>query len=427
MSKSYCAKLWNHQYVHMSGSLRYCCATMENLKDKKGNRLHINNDSLENVWNSHDIKEARLKMMRGEPVPACVKCVEQEERGYQSMRDERDMALNFVRTEKDGSVGHAPSSIELHLGNLCNLKCKMCGQQYSNQIGKELLEIGKEDPDFLEWIRKESGNVNIWTNNLSVEYRWFQNKKIKNKLFNYIANHITDMVVIGGEPTVIPEFWELFEYLEQRGRLNNMSITLTTNLTNVNPKMTNWLPRLKSWTVWASVDGLGERTEYIRYPSNFKKVCDNLDFYKGLLANNNGKIVLSPAIQLLNIDQLDDILRWWLDFSGGDLSDKFGVSWMAQVWYPTICNYDILPIEHKERIADKLERAVPEFEAYKKINTWYKNQIDNLRKDNYTEEQKKHFIKAFIRYNDSQDRHRKSKSWRQLMPDLEQALTKSIG
>jgi MoaA/NifB/PqqE/SkfB family radical SAM enzyme len=427
MSKSYCAKLWNHQYVHMSGSLRYCCATMENLKDKKGNRLHINNDSLENVWNSHDIKEARLKMMRGEPVPACVKCVEQEERGYQSMRDERDMALNFVRTEKDGSVGHAPSSIELHLGNLCNLKCKMCGQQYSNQIGKELLEIGKEDPDFLEWIRKESGNVNIWTNNLSVEYRWFQNKKIKNKLFNYIANHITDMVVIGGEPTVIPEFWELFEYLEQRGRLNNMSITLTTNLTNVNPKMTNWLPRLKSWTVWASVDGLGERTEYIRYPSNFKKVCDNLDFYKGLLANNNGKIVLSPAIQLLNIDQLDDILRWWLDFSGGDLSDKFGVSWMAQVWYPTICNYDILPIEHKERIADKLERAVPEFEAYKEINTWYKNQIDNLRKDNYTEEQKKHFIKAFIRYNDSQDRHRKSKSWRQLMPDLEQALTKSIG
>ena len=426
MSKSYCAKLWNHQYVHMSGSLRYCCATMENLKDKKGNRLHINNNSLENAWNSEDIRQARLRMINGESVPACVKCVEQEDRGYQSMRDKRDMALNFVRTEKDGSVVHAPSSIELHLGNLCNLKCKMCGQQYSNQIGKELLEIGKDDPDFLEWISKESGNVNIWTNNLSVEYRWFQNKKIKNKLFNYIANHITDMVVIGGEPTVIPEFWELFEYLEQRGRLNNMSITLTTNLTNVNPKMTNWLPRLKSWTVWASVDGLGERTEYIRYPSNFKKVCDNLDFYKGLLAHNNGKIVLSPAIQLLNIDQLDDILRWWLDFSGGDLSDKFGVSWLAQVWYPTICNYDILPIEHKKRVADKLELSIPEFEAYKEINTWYKNQIDNLRRDTYTEEQKQHFIKAFIRFNDTQDRHRKGNTWRKLIPELEQSITKYL-
>jgi sulfatase maturation enzyme AslB (radical SAM superfamily) len=399
---------------------------MENLKDKKGNRLHINNDSLENAWNSADIKEARLKMMRGESVPACVKCVEQEERGYQSMRESKDMGLNFSRTEKDGYVGHAPSSMELHLGNLCNLKCKMCGQQYSNQIGKELLEIGEVEPKFLEWIRKESGNVNIWTNNLSVEYRWFENNKIKNKLFNYIANHITDMVVIGGEPTVIPEFWELFTYLDSHDKLSAMDITLTTNLTNVNPRMTDWLPKLKAWTIWASVDGLGERTEYIRYPSNFNKVVENLNFYKNLSRTSNGRIVLSPAIQLLNIDQLDDILKWWLQFSEGKLDDKFGVSWMAQVWYPTICNYDILPSEYKKKIADKLERSVAEFEAHRGINTWYKNQIDNLRKDTYTEEQKQHFIKAFIRYNDTQDRHRKGKTWRQLMPDLEQALTKSL-
>jgi sulfatase maturation enzyme AslB (radical SAM superfamily) len=410
----------------MSGSIRYCCATMENLKDKKGNRMHINNDSLEKAWNSEDIRQARLRMIKGESVPACVKCVEQEERGYQSMRDGGELEYNFSRTQKDGSVGHAPTSMELHLGNLCNLKCKMCGQQYSNQIGKELLEIGMYDPGFLDWLRKESGNVNIWTNNLSVEYRWFQNQKIKNKLFDYIANHITDMVVIGGEPTVIPEFWELFAHLEQQDRLKEMSITLTTNLTNVNPRMTDWLPRLKHWTVWASVDGVGERTEYIRYPSNFQRVCDNLDFYKGLLIHNNGSIVLSPAIQLLNIDQLDDILKWWLEFSEGKIDDKFGVSWMAQVWYPTICNYDILPIEHKKRIANKLELSIPEFEAYKEINTWYKIQIDNLRRDIYTEEQKQHFIKAFIRYNDTQDRHRKSKTWREVVPDLEQALTKSL-
>ena len=108
MSKSYCAKLWDHQYVHMSGSFRYCCATLENLEDKKGNRLHINNDSLEKAWNSDQIKDARLQMMKGKPVSACVKCVEQEDRGYQSMRDKRGMETNFSRTEKDGSVSHAP-------------------------------------------------------------------------------------------------------------------------------------------------------------------------------------------------------------------------------------------------------------------------------------------------------------------------------
>jgi len=427
MTKSYCAKLWNHQYIHMSGSIRLCCATMENLKDKKNNRLHINNNSLDVAWNSDEINKTRLKMIKGETVPACVKCVEQEDRGYKSMRDTFDMEKNFKRTNKDGSVNHFPNSMELHFGNLCNLKCKMCGQQYSNQIGKELLEIGKHEKGFIDWITHESGNVNIWTNNLKVEYKWFQNEKIKRKLFEYISAHIEQITVIGGEPTVIPEFWELFEYLDKHNKLKNINITLTTNLTNVNAKMTMWLPKLKNWTVWASVDGLGNRTEYIRYPSNFKKVCENLNFYKNLITEDKGKIVLSPAIQLLNIDQLDDILKWWINFADGTLGDKFDISWMAQVWYPTICNYDILPTEYKNQIADKLQESIDYFKNFESIVNFYKNQIKNLRKETLPPEQKKHFQQAFIRYNDTQDKYRSGNSWRKLLPNLETALTKSIG
>ena len=425
MSNTYCAKLWNHQYIHMSGSFRYCCATMHNITDKNNNRLHINNNSLEKAWNSDDVKQTRLKMINGEDISACVKCVDQESRGYKSMRETQDMEKNFALTKDDGSVDIMPTTMELHFGNLCNLKCKMCGQQYSNQIGKELLEIGKNDKDFLNWVYKESGNVNIWTNNLSVEYKWFQNTKIKNKLFEYISQNINSLVVIGGEPTVIPEFWELFEYLEQKDTLKNLSVTLTTNLTNVNPKLTKWLPKLKQWTVWASVDGLGERTEYIRYPSNFKKVCENLEFYKNLLGTN-GDITLSPAIQLLNIDQLDDIIKWWLEFSDNKLGKQFNISWLAQVHYPTICNYDILPKEYKDKIADELEKSSEQFKNFSSITQYYNNQITNLRYNNMSDEKKIHFQKSFIRYNDRQDQFRKGKTWRELLPDLEQALTDSI-
>jgi len=364
-------------------------------------------------------------MIRGEDIPACIKCVEQEERGYASMRETHNMQKNFAITKEDGSVDINPTSMELHFGNICNLKCKMCGQQYSNQIGKELLEIGKTDKDFLEWIYKESGNVNIWTNNLSVEYKWFQNKKNKNKLFEYVYRNIIDLVVIGGEPTVIPEFWELFEYLEQKDALKNLSITLTTNLTNVNPKLINWLPKLKKWNIWASVDGIGERTEYIRYPSNFEKVCENLKFYKDNLGST-GSIVLSPAIQLLNIDQLDELLKWWLEFAGGKLNNQFKLSWLAQVSYPTICNYDILPREYKIKIANKLESSLDFFKQQDSIHANYRNQIENLRKEVYTEEEKLHHQRSFIRYNDTQDKHRKGNTWRALLPDLEEALTKAL-
>ena len=60
--------------------------------------------------------------------------------------------------------------------------------------------------------------------------------KTKKRLFDYIAEHITELVVIGGEPTVIPEFWELFEYLENKNALEKLQVTLSTNLTNTNPK-----------------------------------------------------------------------------------------------------------------------------------------------------------------------------------------------
>tara|TARA_R110000824_G_scaffold305267_1_gene493116 strand:- start:122 stop:1036 length:915 start_codon:yes stop_codon:yes gene_type:complete len=300
----------------------------------------------------------------------------------------------------------------------------MCGQDYSNQIGKEILQIGEKDKDFLKWVYKQSGNVNNWTNNLSVEYTWFRNEKTKNKLIDYVSKHITQLTIIGGEPTVIPEFYELLDYCYKNNTLQDKNITIVTNLTNTNPKMTQWLPKMKAWTIWASIDGLGDITEYIRYPSNFKKVVENLNFYKKLLLeSNNGRIVFSPAIQLLNIHQLDDMLKWFIDFADNHWGEQFNISWMSQVWYPRICNYDTAPKQYRYKVADKLEESIDYFTKYNDISFFYNKQIENLRNSFIEEPMEKHLQKAFIRYNDTQDKHRKGKTWRELLPELEQALT----
>ena len=427
MTKTYCAFPFQHQYVHMSGSVRLCCATMENVTDKKGNRVHMNNDSLQKIWNSDYMKDARLKMKNGELLKACTKCIDQEARGYKSMRNENNEEKNINNVSADGSMDTMPNSMELHFGNVCNLKCKMCGQEYSNQIGKEILQIGEKDKDFLEWVYKQSGNVNNWTNNLSVEYTWFRNEKTKNKLIDYVSKHITKLTIIGGEPTVIPEFYELLDYCYENNTLKDKDITIVTNLTNTNPKMTQWLPEMKSWTIWASIDGLGDITEYIRYPSNFKKVVENLNFYKKLLLeSNNGQIVFSPAVQLLNIHQLDDMLKWFIDFTDNRWGKQFNISWMSQVWYPRICNYDTAPKQYRYKVADKLEESIDYFTKYKDISFFYNKQIENLRNSFIEEPMEKHLQKAFIRYNDTQDKHRKGKTWRELLPELEQALTNNI-
>ena len=427
MTKTYCAFPFQHQYVHMSGSVRLCCATMENVTDKKDNRVHMNNDSLQKIWNNDYMKEARLKMKNGEVLKACTKCIEQEARGYKSMRNENNEKQNINNVNTDGSMDTMPNSMELHFGNVCNLKCKMCGQDYSNQIGKEILQIGEKDKDFLQWVYKQSGNVNNWTNNLSVEYTWFQNEKTKKRLIEFVSKHVTLLTIIGGEPTVIPEFYELLDYCYENNTLKDKDITIVTNLTNTNPKMTQWLPKMKSWKIWASIDGLGDITEYIRYPSNFKKVVENLNFYKKLLLeSNNGQIVFSPAVQLLNIHQLDDMLKWFIDFTDNRWGKQFNISWMSQVWYPRICNYDTAPKQYRYKVADKLEESIDYFTKYKDISFFYNKQIENLRNSFIEEPMEKHLQKAFIRYNDTQDKHRKGKTWRELLPELEQALTNNI-
>ncbi len=102
-------------------------------------------------------------------------------------------------------------------------------------------------------------------------------------------------------------------------------------------------------------------------------------------------------------------------------------SFLAQVWYPRICNYDTAPKQYRLKVADKLEKSVEYFKKYgRRFSFYYNKQIENLRKDILDKDMEIHLQKAFIRYNDTQDKHRKGKTWRELLPDLEQALTDSI-
>ena len=80
----------------MSGSIRLCCATMTNAVNNKEQRYHINNDSLEKIWNSDYMKQVRLKMLKGESLKECTKCVDQEARGYKSMRDLNNKEKNIA-------------------------------------------------------------------------------------------------------------------------------------------------------------------------------------------------------------------------------------------------------------------------------------------------------------------------------------------
>jgi hypothetical protein len=419
MSRVFCDKPFNHNYIHPNGKMRLCCSTIQDLPtDNNYNLFDANKHSIDDYWNSNRMKEIRRKMIAGEKIRDCEKCYRQEEQGVQSLRSTQGMNKYITDTLPDGTYQKSADSMQIQMGNICNLKCKMCSQMYSHMHGMETRDIGEQDPEWLHWVKEQGANVNNWTNELGIKQEWYKNPATKEKMFEHISKNIKKLNVIGGEPTLIPEFYELFDYCDQQGTLGTKDVTIVTNLTNTNPKLTSWLPKLQRWTIWASVDGVGERTEYIRYPSKWNKVLESLEFYRNIMGDN-GNITLSPATQLLNIDQLDDIIKWWLDWCGGELNDRYGFTWLATVWYPLICNPNMAPREWRLQVADKLSKY--------KFDDKYDAIIDELRRDQHTPEKYKQLQEAFIKYNDRQDLFRNvPNTWRELLPELAQSLTKSL-
>ena len=425
MSDTYCDYPWRHLYVHTTGHQKICCMSEDNIvKDDGYRQFNMSKDEMLDSWNSNYMKNIRLKMIAGEKLKNCEKCYRAESEGLQSMRttDEKSKFINS--TNADGSVDYFPESLELHFGNTCNLHCKMCSQMFSHVIGKELLKMGEADPEFLQWVRKESGVLNNWTGELDIAYDWYKNDRIKNSIFDHVSENIESMVVIGGEPTIIKEFYELLEYCHSRGTLKDKNLTITTNMTNTNKNLSTWLGSVKSFMLHASIDGIDDRNQYIRFPCNWSSVLSSISFYKSVMEKyNNGHFSFAPAIQLLNIDQLDELCNFFID---NFATERCGIAWISQVRYPVICDYDILPTEYKLKIADKLEASTKNMD-HKSTVSHLSNHAKDLRVEKYTKQQKQTYQRMFIRYNDQQDRFRGRATWRQLLPELETALTTSIG
>jgi organic radical activating enzyme len=232
-----------------------------------------------------------------------------------------------------------------------------------------------------------------------------------------VSKHSEKLVVIGGEPTIIPEFYELLEYCYDQKTLSNKSLTITTNLTNTNPKFTKWLKELKDFTIHASVDGVGERNEYIRYPSKWSAIQKSLDFYSKIIKDKKkGNISFNPAIQTLNIDILPEMVQYFETFN-----ELATYSWISNVRWPIICDYVHAPMSWKNKVADKIESQLKEIrnDLNRKELTQHASRLRTPSDSNSLQ----HIQRSFIRYNDTQDKFRKCKSWRELMPDLEKALT----
>jgi hypothetical protein len=146
--KNLCLAPWTHTYLSPQTERRMCCASREPAQNfeqyidtKSGTGQYIPL-TLEEHWNGEHMKSVRRRMMAGETLPECAVCNEQllntdVYRSYFNRMFGHKQDEIWLATDSNGSTTMKPISWDYRFSNLCNFKCRMCGDMLSSSWESE--------------------------------------------------------------------------------------------------------------------------------------------------------------------------------------------------------------------------------------------------------------------------------------------------
>jgi MoaA/NifB/PqqE/SkfB family radical SAM enzyme len=287
-------------------------------------------------FNSDYMKVIRKDMLNhkltNEIRHACQSCLLNEANGMKSRRQTQAKKYKvddvIKQANKDPLANLDLSSLQYVnlkiLGNLCNLKCVMCNQNSSSKIAAEFKKTGFREIEKV--IQIPFGDDN------SDEYL---------KSISEILKHVDRFSLIGGEAFINPNFEKIFETILSSDNLNNLELFVITNGTVIPKYVLDNALRFKNIKFMFSIDGIGEKGEYIRSDLNWNEFDEN--FKKTLESNID--VSVNIAVQLLNIGYLHEIYDYLAET---DIDLLSSVSWNNWVTYPKVFRPLNVPSEIKK-------------------------------------------------------------------------------
>ncbi len=267
-----CLAPWVHTYLSPQTERRLCCASREPAQNfeqyidtKAGTGKYIP-ITLEEHWNSDHMKSVRRRMMAGETLPECEVCNDKllNTSVYRSYFDslfghKYDSILE--NTQPDGTTTLRPVSWDYRFSNLCNFKCRMCGDMLSSAWESE-----QRTHNMINW----SNPKNNWMKpEIKEQITAFQDSQIEQEFANAVEQHqVEEVYWVGGEPLMYEQHWRYMRRIVELGDGKNVYARYNTNLSRVDYRGVNLyrdiLSGLRDWQICASLDGTGPIGEYIR-------------------------------------------------------------------------------------------------------------------------------------------------------------------
>ena len=343
--------------------------------------------------------EMRRDMLRGEKsdllLDTCSLCYKNEENNGSSARLQSEVDWNVLDNfDSDGKmIDNNNRFIKLELnafGNHCNLECYECQPDNSSRREERLKKMGTKwqailgKYSFVDRDVKKKDKV-LW-------------KEFVNDLVQHSRN-IKMLSFCGGEPMSMVSHFDILDALIDSGDSKEIDLYYVSNMTMFTlPKMRRYIDKFKWMNIQWSVDGIGERNYWLRYPTNWNNTVKNvLDVQQYLYYTKPwkiGKIEATITPSLLGVLKLRETVDW---MNKHDLMQDNPM--INRIDEPKICQTRHLPDEIKQKIGDDV----------KSVSEYHYNDM--------MEQRDPYYFGLAIKYFDALDKSRGT-DWRATFPEL---------
>lgn len=444
-SDTYCVLPWMHFATRPNGDMRLCCNSNSSgagedheiglVKNETGKPANFGRETPMSAWNNEYMRSVRTSMLAGEIPSSCSKCFDEESKGVVSKRmwetggwveDGIDIPELVAQTEEDGTVPEKLVYLDLRLGHTCNLKCIMCSPHDSSKWVADQKKLFPKltIPIVIDQMRWEQDTFNN---------RWHENPDFWKEMYAQIPN-LKQVYFAGGEPLMIKEHKMFLEEIIRQGYADKILVRYNTNGLLVDEEIIDLWSKFKKVKVGFSIDAVGDRNYYIRYPSDWDTIVQNLHRLDN--TPSNIQVSIATAIQILNIKHLPEFAKWKIqqnfkkiNFENvtGGIEAGGGIFNMHLLYIPTFLSIKCLPPNDKAEVRRLFgELATWLHENYRQDKDYWKDNPYGWKRwqavlDFMDSEDHTHLLPGFKEYITEMDSIRNT-SMKDVFPELAHLL-----
>jgi len=335
----FCVLPWISLEASPVGTVRPCCLADDEILDDNGNKFELTGANFIDIQNSDHMRKLRSGFLDGLRPDTCRKCWNEEDAGRKSKRMHTLDRLKHSLKDDDWTKDPKPLMfLDLKLGNICNLKCRICGSWSSSQFAAEEISFTpREDQKSSHAYQMLRAGAWPKENN----HFWQQ--------IDSVLEGIRYIEFTGGEPFMIDQHFDMLQGIVDRGVAHQVEIHYNTNGTLFPDRGPEIWQHFKTVEIAFSVDDIGPRFEYQRSNASWGIVKENIGKFRIMRDSMpNLQLQCCTTVNVFNVRYLHEVALWIA------LQDFDFVYWnmMHDAWYFSIAT---LPAAAKTAITHHLK------------------------------------------------------------------------